>query len=141
MPLRKCYNHRHRPWDDEGITKSDFQEKNNMPSVVEPGESLPRRVMIDNMMAAGVNLQAIRSTRGFEFHPDAEIPENWIDPTRHPNFDITDAVPLQSEVKERLVEQQALFQESKKKQDAEDKKIEAYLRKQTEQTDPNKVDE
>lgn len=54
-------------------------EKNFGPSLVEKGESLPTKVMIDRMMQAGVRLAESRQAY-YDFQPGEEVPDEFVPP-------------------------------------------------------------
>jgi hypothetical protein len=58
-------------------------EINDGPCLLEPGESLPLKFMIDRMMDAGVQRQVHAAlTRLYHFGPDGTIPDDFLDPTQ-----------------------------------------------------------
>lgn len=70
-------------------TPHSIPEENNGPRLVEPGESLPTRVMIERMMDAGVRKsvhQALLNT--FEFGTEENVPDGFINPLTQKSTDI-----------------------------------------------------
>ncbi len=56
---------------------------NTGPRLVEPGESLPLKFMIDRMMDAGVQKQIHSAMlRLYHFGPNGTIPDTFMDPTQ-----------------------------------------------------------
>lgn len=83
-------------------------------SLVERQGYIPPKVQIENMILAGKRLNDFRM--GYEFNSDEIVPDDYMDPTRNPGFDLVDASNLALVANDRL-------QSSLKKKD-EEKKLE-----------------
>lgn len=64
-------------------------EENDGELLVETAGYIPADVKIESMIDAGQRLVQFRS--GYEFEPDEEVPEDYLDNTRNPNYDLADA--------------------------------------------------
>jgi len=71
------------------------------PSKAESAGYIPPKIQIENMILAGKRLDDARKEQ-YDFGPDDKIDENFVDPTRNPNFDMADASALADQVKENL---------------------------------------
>lgn len=67
-------------------------EKNSGGSKTEQSGYIPPNVQIERMIQAGMRLNDSRM--GYEFGADEEVPHDYVDPTRNPNFDLADASSL-----------------------------------------------
>ena len=82
-----------RPKLDEG--KMDDVSK------VETAGYIPADVQIEMFIQAGRRLDQARKEQ-FDFGPEEEVPEDFIDPTRKSGFDMADASLLSQEVRSNL---------------------------------------
>nr|QJB20377.1 MAG: hypothetical protein [Microvirus sp.] len=71
------------------------------PVLVEQEGYIPAKEQIESMFTAGRRLMAGRGY--FEFGPEGEIPDDYQDPTRDPNFDRADASQIEHELLTRDV--------------------------------------
>lgn len=71
--------------------------------LVETAGYIPADAKIESMILAGQRLVDFR--QGYEFGDDDDIPDDYIDPTRNPGFDLSDASILEAEANARLIEQ------------------------------------
>lgn len=99
--------------------KPTIPEKNGMPSKTEKIGYIPPKIQIENMILAGQRLADSR--RGYEFAENEEIPEDYIDPTRNPNFDLADASEMHYAVTERMRQSKA----EKEAAEAQEKALQA----------------
>ena len=112
----------------------DFRTKYNRPNLVEEvndGKSkvetagyVPAEVQIMDMLSAGIRLNEYRKDR-FDFAADEVVPDDFIDPTRSPGFDLADASIIGRDVDSRLKEAKRLIDEAeaaKEKEVVEEKK-------------------
>lgn len=83
-------------------------------SLVETAGYIPAEVQINSMLQAGERLQAGRR-EAYDFGADDDIPEDYIDPTRSPNYDLADASVDARNVASRIREQQTKIAEESKK--------------------------
>lgn len=89
------------------------QEKMCQISLVETRGYMTARQKVEMLTNAGQRLLDYRREQ-YDFGTDEEIDDNFLDPTRNPNFDLSDASLLAEQTSNRL-----------KAQDAENKKIAA----------------
>lgn len=82
--------------------KKSPAEKNNGKRHVDKTGFIPAQRRIENIINAGRRLVAARSEM-YDF-PDDKIDENFIDPTRSPNFDMADAFQLSEVAKNNMQE-------------------------------------
>lgn len=73
---------------DDGLPSPG--EINSGEQVTETAGYIPKNLQIRQMMLAGENLKEIRDEL-YDFKPGEDVPEDYIDPTRSPNFDWADA--------------------------------------------------
>lgn len=112
----------------------DFRTKYNRPKLVEEvndGKSkvetagyVPAEVQIMDMLSAGMRLNEYRKDR-FDFAADEVVPDDFVDPTRSPSFDLADATAISRDVDSRLAEAKRLIaeaEENKEKEVVEEKK-------------------
>lgn len=78
------------------------KEVNSGEVIVETAGYVPAQTLIESMLEAGIRLQ---QGRGFEFEQGEDIPDNYIDPTRSPGFDLADAAQISMSNLARLEEQ------------------------------------
>ena len=88
--------------------------------LVETQGYIPADIQIEQMLSAGIRLDEYRKEK-YDFGPDEEVPDDFIDPTRNKGFDLADGSLLAKGVVNRL-EDSALKEERKKEE--EKKKIE-----------------
>lgn len=69
--------------------------------MVETGGYIPPEVQIEEMIFAGRRLGEYRK-ENYDFGADEEIPDDYVDPTRSPGFDMADASAIKSDLKTRL---------------------------------------
>lgn len=97
-------------------------EKNLEPTKTEKVGYIPPKVQIERMIQAGVRLNEFR--KGYEFEKESDVPTDYVDVTRNPNFDLADATQVRETVADKLVataKDQKEAAEAKKKADAEKK--------------------
>jgi len=70
-----------------------YEEVNSGEQVTEQAGYIPAQVQIEEMIYAGERLAAARKER-FDFPSDSEVPDDFVDPTRSPGFDLADASAL-----------------------------------------------
>lgn len=75
-------------------------ESNDGPELVEKAGYIPAQVQIENLLNAGDRLN--QSRLGYEFDADEEVPDDYSDITRSPNFDLSDASRIQHTLNERF---------------------------------------
>ena len=75
-------------------------ESNDGPELVEKAGYIPAQVQIENLLNAGDRLN--QSRLGYEFDADEEVPDDYSDVTRSPNFDLSDASRIQNALTERF---------------------------------------
>lgn len=92
-----------RPELDEG--KMDSVSK------VETAGYIPADVQINMFIEAGRRLEQARKEQ-FDFAPEEEVPDDFIDPTRRGDFDLVDAQQISVAAKARI---QSAINEGKKK--------------------------
>jgi hypothetical protein len=74
---------------------------NDGSTITEQAGYIPPRIQIENMINAGKRLDQYRKEM-YDFPPDAEVPDDFEDPTRNPGFDMADATKLAREIRTRL---------------------------------------
>lgn len=70
-------------------------EDNDGEILVETAGYIPADRKIESMIDAGKRLMDFRA--GYEFQDDEDVPDDYIDPTRDPGFDLADASRLSNE--------------------------------------------
>lgn len=80
-------------------------------SITETAGYIPPERQIVDMINAGVRLGEFRK-EAYDFGSGEEVPDDYIDPTRSPNFDMADAQAINLAVNKRLVDQSAAAVES-----------------------------
>jgi len=100
-----------RPKLDEG--KMDDVSK------VETAGYIPADVQIEMFIQAGRRLDQARKEQ-FDFGPEEEVPEDFIDPTRNGSFDLADASQLGRKTAAALQDQAAKKRESDQAKPAKD---------------------
>lgn len=78
-------------------------EVNSGETLVEKAGYEPAKIKIENMILAGQRLSDYRKSQ-YDF--EGEIDEDFIDPTRSPNFDLADATQLQMQTEANLIASQ-----------------------------------
>lgn len=81
------------------------KEKGGGKIITESAGYIPPKIQIEQMIMAGQRLDLARKEQ-FDFGPDDEIDEDYVDPTREPGFDLADASQLASETAMRLRQQE-----------------------------------
>lgn len=76
-------------------------EYNNGKSVTETAGYISAKDQIENLIIAGERLANFRSDQ-YDFGPDEDVPDDFEDPTRRPNFDLADASALARQINARL---------------------------------------
>nr|WAE43392.1 MAG: hypothetical protein [Microviridae sp.] len=94
------------------------REINSGELITEQAGYMPPHIQIQDMFEAGMRLNVARLDR-FDFEGD--VPDDFIDPTRSPNFDLADASRLGALAEERLENQKAAAA-ARKKEEEEKKK-------------------
>lgn len=89
-------------------------EVNSGEVVVETAGYVSAQKLIEGMFQAGIRLQ---QSRGYEFGSDQEVPDDYIDPTRSPGFDLADASALRHVVRRNL---QAAADEANRQKEVDD---------------------
>lgn len=97
---------RHNYTPDEG-------EKNDGELLVETAGYVPANVKIESMIDAGRRLTDFRA--GYEFQDGETIPDDYLDPTRNPGFDLADASAIKEATMQKM-NQDALNQAAKASQ-------------------------
>lgn len=129
MKLFTCYD---RP--------EDSFEVNVGPSKVEKVGYVPPNILIENMIYAGMRLNAAR-TEAYDAETAAEAAEMPIDPTRNPGFDMADASQRLMSLKDRLNKQKQLYElEQAKKILAEEEEKKQFKLWQEEQLEKKEND-
>lgn len=82
----------------------DKGEINSGEVIVETAGYVPAEKKILDMIRAGERLKRTRAEE-FDFAEGQEVPDDFIDPTRSPNFDIADASIMTRGAEKRLDEQ------------------------------------
>lgn len=111
----------------------EFRTKYNAPPIQgeEPGggkritESagyIPAEVQIEEMLLAGKRLGEYRKER-YDFAEGEEIPDDFIDPTRAPGFDLAEGSQLEMTMKERFKRLKAEMAERKKEKEEAEKEV------------------
>lgn len=90
------------------------EEVNSGKSKVETAGYIPAEVQIMDMINAGVRLNDYRKEK-FDFSDNEVVPDNFIDPTRSPGFDLADATILSRDVNSRIEEAKRLLKEAEEK--------------------------
>lgn len=67
-------------------------EENDGELLVETAGYVPADRKIESMIDAGRRLKDFRA--GYEFQDDEDVPDDYLDPTRDPGFDLADATRL-----------------------------------------------
>lgn len=96
MEIQTCFTHKSTP-----------PEKNSGVCGVDRLGYVSAQKRIENMIIAGQRLIQARREE-FDFPPDVEIDESFIDPTRSLNFDPADATQLSLAYNARKAERDAL---------------------------------
>lgn len=81
--------------------KSEDPLENHGPSHVETAGYVPAKVKIEQMILAGQRLVDWRKEQ-FDFSPEVDDDDNFVDPTRTPGYDMADAHQDMMETEERL---------------------------------------
>ncbi|MDR0709336.1 MAG: hypothetical protein LBF77_04640 [Spirochaetaceae bacterium] len=76
-------------------------ERNNGESKVEKAGYISAEEQIRSLMRAGAVLRDFRRS-AYEFPPGQEVPDDYFDPTREPNFDRVDADRLVDELDSKM---------------------------------------
>lgn len=106
-------------FDTKYNRKPTEREKNLLPSKTEQVGYIPPKIQIENMILAGQRLSDSRM--GYEFGDNEDIPDDYIDPTRNPNFDLADASEMHNDVTERM----KLSKANKEAAEAQEKALQA----------------
>ena len=75
-------------------------EENDGEILVETAGYIPADRKIESMIDAGRRLLDFRA--GYEFQDGEEIPDDYLDPTRDPGFDLADASSLQASTLQKM---------------------------------------
>jgi len=100
------------------------EEVNDGKNKVETAGYVPAEVQILDMLNSGMRLNEYRKER-YDFAADEVVPDDFIDPTRSPGFDLADATAIGRDVDLRLMEAKRLIDEAeaaKEKEVVEEKK-------------------
>jgi len=85
-------------WNRPPLAKGEIKgEFNSGETIVERAGYMPPKIQIEAMINAGRRLNEARAEQ-FDF-PDGKIDDNFVDPTRDPNFDLADATRLSRTIK------------------------------------------
>lgn len=79
-------------------------EVNTGKTRVEVSGYVPAKKTIESLILSGKRLVEARK-EAYEFENGMLVPDDYIDPTRNPNFDLADATALDRETKIKLAEQ------------------------------------
>jgi hypothetical protein len=75
-------------------------------SVVEMTGYISTKQRIEDMMNAGLRLEVARNNQ-YEFNAEDKVPDDYIDPTRNPGYDLADASAQMAQVNASLEAQKA----------------------------------
>lgn len=78
-------------------------EKNSGEIIVERAGYVPAKKRIENILNAGQRLKEFREDQ-FDFRSGESIPEDYIVPTRRPNYDMADAYQESEYLRARFLE-------------------------------------
>lgn len=92
-------------------------------SHVEKQGYIPAKVQIENMLMAGRRLEESRAEM-YDFPPGKEVDEEFIDPTRNPGFDISEAYVIKRDLEEKAKNAKKELDNKKKSSMVEEKKVE-----------------
>lgn len=88
-------------WDDLPDEIHDAQGLKDFPkSKTEPATSLSIEQQVNRYFRQGIINQAAKA--GYEFGPNDDIPDDWIDITRDPNFDMADATQETLRIRDKI---------------------------------------
>lgn len=90
-------------------------EINEGPELVEKSGYIPAEEQIGAMLRAGERLGEFRR-EAYDFGDKEDIPDDYVDPTRSPGFDLADASALQRDIAARIATKQADKVEDKPQQ-------------------------
>ena len=110
MLFQKAYN---GPYGDPEI--------NNGKNIVETAGYISAKKRIENLMAAGHNLEKFRKAN-YDFENEKDVDPNFHDPTRDVGFDMADASQIAMGLNERQEEAVKKMKEEKEKNVEESKK-------------------
>ena len=91
----KMYSRVERP------DKAEFREYNSGHRVTETAGYVPASVLVSQMIRAGVKLREYREDQ-FHFGADEEVPQDFLDPTLDPDFDLKMATEAFDDAGKRL---------------------------------------
>lgn len=77
------------------------------PSKTEQAGVVSPKKQIERLIRAGHTLREFRARGGYEFESEEDIPDDYVDPTRSPGYDIADAAEAAAELAARVAERQA----------------------------------
>lgn len=99
-------------------------EINNGETLVETAGYIPAQKKIENMILAGQRLVDYRKSQNYDF-ADGKIDEDFMDPTRSPNFDLADATQMQLQAEANLAAAKAAAEAAAKAAEEAQKALEA----------------
>lgn len=118
--MKKIYTQYVRP-EKKGETNSGELK-------VELKGYVPPQKQVENLMIAGKRLEDYRR-EAYDFGYGEKADDNYVDPTRKPDFDLADASRLADESNKKLKEQaDKINAETKAKKEAEKAEYESWLK-------------